>query len=61
MIAHRLSTVLAADQILVLSEGRVVERGNHRDLVDQGGLYAALYERQFRASPDYEDLTAVGA
>jgi len=61
VIAHRLSTVLAADQILVLSEGRVVERGNHRDLVDQGGLYAALYERQFRASPDYEDLTAVGA
>ena len=61
VIAHRLSTVLAADQILVLSEGRVVERGNHRDLVDQGGLYAALYERQFRTSGDYEDLTAVGA
>jgi ATP-binding cassette subfamily B protein len=61
VIAHRLSTVLAADQILVLNEGRTVERGTHRDLVDQGGLYAALYERQFRTSADYGDLTAVGA
>jgi ATP-binding cassette subfamily B protein len=61
VIAHRLSTVLAADQILVLDQGRIVERGSHRELVDQGGLYAALYERQFRTSPDYEDLTAVGA
>jgi ATP-binding cassette subfamily B protein len=61
VIAHRLSTVLAADQILVLNQGKIVERGSHRDLVDQGGLYAALYERQFRTSPGYEDLTAVGA
>jgi ATP-binding cassette subfamily B protein len=61
VIAHRLSTVLAADQILVLNHGRIVERGTHRELVDQGGLYAALYERQFRTSADYEDLTAVSA
>jgi ATP-binding cassette subfamily B protein len=61
VIAHRLSTVLAADQILVLNQGRIVERGNHAELIDRGGLYATLYERQFRTSRDYEDLTAVGA
>ncbi len=51
VIAHRLSTVLAADVILVLDRGRIVERGSHADLVEQGGLYATLYERQFRAHP----------
>jgi ATP-binding cassette subfamily B protein len=52
VIAHRLSTVLAADLILVLDHGRIVERGSHADLVEQGGLYATLYERQFRAHPE---------
>jgi hypothetical protein len=51
VVAHRLSTVLAADVILVLDRGRIVERGSHADLVEQGGLYANLYERQFRAHP----------
>lgn len=46
-IAHRLSTVRAADQILVIDEGRVVERGDHDSLVAQGGLYRQLYETQF--------------
>ena len=48
MIAHRLSTILAADQILVLDRGSVIERGTHPDLLSQGGLYAHLYETQFR-------------
>ena len=47
VIAHRLSTVLAADRVLVLDEGRVVEEGTHRQLVAAGGLYARLYETQF--------------
>ncbi len=42
-IAHRLSTAEAADEVLVVDDGRVVERGPHRDLVGQGGVYAALH------------------
>ena len=47
VIAHRLSTVRKADQILVIDEGRIVERGNHATLMDGGGLYAELYKTQF--------------
>ena len=47
VIAHRLSTILAADVILVMDRGRILERGTHRELLDQGGLYALLYETQF--------------
>jgi ATP-binding cassette subfamily B protein len=48
VIAHRLSTVLAADVILVMDQGRLVERGTHAELLAQGGLYATLYRTQFR-------------
>jgi len=48
-IAHRLSTILSADVIFVVDRGRVVERGTHPELVRHGGLYATLYERQFRS------------
>ncbi|MHB1533333.1 MAG: ABC transporter ATP-binding protein [Acidimicrobiales bacterium] len=50
VIAHRLSTVRAAEQILVLDGGRIVERGTHDELVVSGGLYADLYRTQFAAS-----------
>jgi subfamily B ATP-binding cassette protein MsbA len=47
VIAHRLSTVESADRIIVLDEGRIVEMGNHRELLSLGGLYAALHGMQF--------------
>jgi ATP-binding cassette subfamily B protein len=48
VIAHRLSTILAADNILVLDRGQLIEQGTHSTLLDQGGLYAELYETQFK-------------
>lgn len=49
VIAHRLSTIIGADRILVISEGKLVEEGEHSDLLNLGGLYAGLYETQFGA------------
>ena len=51
VIAHRLSTVRNADQVLVVDGGRIVERGTHRELLAKGGVYADLYRRQFRDLP----------
>ena len=47
-VAHRLSTVQQADQIVVLSEGRIVEQGTHGELLARGGTYKHLYDLQFR-------------
>ncbi|MDV8008817.1 ABC transporter ATP-binding protein [Rhodococcus sp. IEGM 1318] len=47
VIAHRLSTIRAADLILVIEAGRIIERGNHEDLLARGGRYAELYRTQF--------------
>jgi ATP-binding cassette subfamily B protein len=50
IIAHRLSTVVSADEIIVLQAGEIAERGSHRDLMDAGGLYASMWDRQREAS-----------
>jgi subfamily B ATP-binding cassette protein MsbA len=64
VIAHRLSTIETADQILVLENGEIVERGTHRQLIGAGGRYRQLYEKQYGAERDEfinpgEDFTAV--
>jgi ATP-binding cassette subfamily B protein len=54
VIAHRLSTIKSADRIIVLNHGRIVEEGNHNELMQSGGHYAELYNTYFRhQSPDY--------
>jgi ATP-binding cassette subfamily B protein len=55
VIAHRLSTILAADLILVMDQGKIVERGTHSELLMQAGLYARLYETQFRREIERPD------
>ena len=50
VIAHRLSTIQRADQILVVDDGRVVERGTHAELLERGGLYSDLHRAQFGAA-----------
>lgn len=50
IIAHRLSTVKNADEIVVLKAGRVVERGTHSDLIEKNGAYKTLVERQLMSA-----------
>ena len=61
VIAHRLSTVRGADQILVVDGGRIVERGRHDDLLAAGGLYAELYRTQFEHQERRGEAAAVAA
>ncbi len=56
VIAHRLSTIRHADQVLVLKDGEIIERGKHDDLLKQGGFYHDLYMSQFRRDIDFEVL-----
>ena len=58
VIAHRLATVRAADQICVIDAGRVVERGTHQRLVGEGGLYARLAALQFEPEEGTEKESA---
>ena len=56
--AHRLATVRRADVIFVIKEGRIVEQGTHEELVARGGLYAMLYEIQFRREEEEDRIPA---
>jgi ATP-binding cassette subfamily B protein len=61
IIAHRLSTVSNADRILVLDEGRIIERGRYRELVAKGGLFARLVSEGGFTVPEEDDATKDGA
>jgi ABC-type transport system involved in Fe-S cluster assembly fused permease/ATPase subunit len=56
VIAHRLSTVIAADEIIVLRDGQIAERGRHAELLERRGLYAAMWDRQREATEAEEKL-----
>jgi ABC-type multidrug transport system fused ATPase/permease subunit len=55
VIAHRLSTILNADMIIALKEGRIVEVGTHEQLLDVDGMYADMYNKQFRKADSVSD------
>ena len=53
VIAHRLATVRRADLILVMEQGRIVERGRHEELLTKGGLYKAIHDLQLQQAPRF--------
>ena len=61
VIAHRLSTVMDADQILVMDRGRIVERGTHRELLERGEAYAQMWALQQQEEAEREKVAAAAA
>ena len=61
VIAHRLSTVHKADLILVMEDGRIVERGTHRELLRRGGFYREIYDLQLRPQEEIMLKTPLSA
>jgi ATP-binding cassette subfamily B protein len=55
VIAHRLATIRGADRIIVLQDGKVIEEGNHAQLMERGGLYARLYSMNYASFDDIPD------
>ena len=50
LIAHRITTLMHADQIIVMDKGRIAEQGTHEELIEKGGMYAKIYELQMQQS-----------
>ena len=59
VVAHRLSTIIGADEILVLKGGQIIERGKHDELLAKGGLYASMWHKQLEASKAEEQLRKI--
>ncbi len=57
IIAHRLSTIRLADEIIVIDNGAMVEKGTHKELMQQGGIYSAFYRMQFREEKGFETVS----
>jgi ATP-binding cassette subfamily B protein len=56
IIAHRLSTIRLCDEIIVIEQGRIVERGTHFELMNRNGVYSSFYKMQFREEKGVEHL-----